>query len=533
VPDVYDFVIIGSGFGGSVSALRLAEKGYKVLVLEQGKRIDDHAFPRTNWHLRKYLWAPRARCFGLLEMSFFRGVLILHGAGVGGGSLGYAGVLMEPHPDLYRSPEWSELGDWRSLLAPHFETAKRMLGVASNPITTPSDDVLRDMASRRGRESTLRPTEVGVYFGEPGREVADPYFSGMGPSRTGCTYCGGCMVGCRFNAKNTLNKNYLFLAERLGARVLSERRVVDIRPLHREGTGRYEVVHHSSTAWIGVDRQQVIARRVVVSAGVLGTLELLLRCRDVTRSLPRLSPTLGMNVRTNSEALLGVTSRRSTTDYSRGVSITSGFQVDADTYVEPVRYPSGSSFMRLLGSPITQPGQGRLGRALRTLGGIAAEPLAFLQSKLGRHWSEKTTILLVMQKKDNLMRLSLRRTPWRGMRHGLTVSHDPERTIPASIPLGHELAREFANEVGGFAQTSFAEGLLGMPVTAHVLGGCPMGKGPDEGVIDPYGRVFNYDGLFVVDGSMIPANPGINPSLTIAALAEHAMSAIRDKRRPE
>ncbi len=523
-------MVIGSGFGGSVSALRLAEKGYTVLVLEQGKRFDDRDFPRTNWDLRRYLWAPRWRCFGLLEMSFFRGVLVLHGAGVGGGSLGYAGVLMEPHEALYEAPGWGSLRDWRSELAPHFATARHMLGAAINPLVTPADDVLRRMAARRGRESTFRPTEVGVYFGEQGEEVPDPYFGGRGPSRCGCTHCGGCMVGCRYNAKNTLNKNYLFLAQNLGVRIVSERRAIDIRPVAAEGTqARFEVVHQSSTSWLAHDTQAVLGTNVVVSAGVLGTLGLLLHCRDVTRSLPQLSAKLGSSVRTNSEALLGVSSNDPGRDFSHGVSITSGFGADEDTYVEPVRYSSGSSFMRLLGSPLIEAGHGIFGRVMRTLWGVVRAPMAFLRSKLGSGWAERTTILLVMQKKDNLMRIRLRRRWWRGMGYGLVVHHDHARRIPAEIPLGHELAKEFAGEVEGYPQTSFVESLLGMPVTAHILGGCPMGDNPDQGVIDVNGRVFNYDGLYVIDGSMMPANPGINPSLTIAALAEHAMRSVPER----
>jgi cholesterol oxidase len=526
----YDFVVIGSGFGGSVSALRLAEKGYSVLVLEQGKRFEDHDFPQTNWALSKYLWAPRWRCFGLLEMSFFRGVLVLHGAGLGGGSLGYAGVLVEPHDDLYRAEGWGELRDWRSVLAPHFTSVRQMLGVEKYPGTTPADDAFRRMAASRARRDTFRPTDVAVFFGEEGVEVPDPYFGGKGPSRSGCVQCGGCMVGCRYNAKNTLTKNYLYLAERLGVQVSPERRATNIRQIHSEGSAaRYEVVHQASTAWLGGDTQVVRARNVVVSAGVLGTLELLLRCRDVTRSLPQLSRRLGTKVRTNSEALLGVSSGVSDLDFSYGVSITSGFQADDETYVEPVRYSSGSSFMRLLGAPLIASGHGLPGRVLRTVWGIVSSPLEFLRSKLGSGWAERTTILLVMQKKDNLMQLVLRRRWWRALRYGLAIHHDDERRIPAELSVGHALAREFASEVDGYPQTSFVESILGMPVTAHILGGCPMGKSADDGVIDADGRVFNYDGLFVVDGSMMPANPGINPSLTIAALAEHAMSAIPEK----
>lgn len=534
-PAAYDYVIIGSGFGGSVSALRLAEKGYSVLVLEQGKRFEDQDFPQTNWALSKYLWAPRWRCFGLLEMSFFRGMLVLHGAGVGGGSLGYAGVLMEPHDELYRANGWGDLKDWRSVLAPHFQSAREMLGVETYPGLTPADRVLRRMAEGMARGDTFRPTEVGVYFGEEGVEVSDPYFGGKGPRRSGCVQCGGCMVGCRYNAKNTLPKNYLYLAERLGVQISSERRATNIRQIHPQGsTARFEVVHQSSTAWLGRDTQVDLARNVIVSAGVLGTLELLLRCRDVTRSLPLLSTKLGTNVRTNSEALLGVSSGNAESDYSYGVAITSGFQADDDTYVEPVRYSSGSSFMRLLGAPLIAAGHGLLGRAWRTVLGILAAPLSFLRSKLGPGWAERTTILLVMQKKDNLMQLIMRRNWWRGLRYGLTIRHDNDRRIPAEIAVGHALAREFASEVHGYPQTSFVESLLGMPVTAHILGGCPMGNSAEEGVIDSHGRVFNYDGLFVIDGSMMPANPGINPSLTIAALAEHAMSAIPEKRgRPD
>ncbi|HJW89369.1 MAG TPA: NAD(P)-binding protein, partial [Anaerolineales bacterium] len=346
--ETYDYVIIGSGFGGSVSALRLTEKGYKVLVLERGKRFRDQDFPRTNWNIFRYLWAPPLRCFGFMQLSLFDGLFVFHSSGVGGGSLVYAGVLMEPEESFFQSPAWSHLGDWKALLSGHYQTARRMLGVAPNPRLTPADHALRAIATEIGRGDTFRPTEVGVFFNEQdSSEVPDPYFGGEGPPRAGCNHCGGCMVGCRYNAKNTLVKNYLYFAEKWGAEVRGECLVQDVRPLP-EGQpdgARYEILYRSATGWLSKPTQRVRARNVVLSAGVLGTLELLLKCRDVTGSLPKISAELGKTVRTNSEAFLGGFTRKEGVDHSKGLAITSIFRADDCTQVEPVRFPDGSSLI--------------------------------------------------------------------------------------------------------------------------------------------------------------------------------------------
>jgi len=520
--ETQDVVVIGSGFGGSVAALRLSEKGYRVLVLERGKRFRDEDFARSNWEIHKYLWLPAARCFGILQISLLNGVMILHGSGVGGGSLGYANVLMTPDDRLFDAPGWRDLADWRALLKPHYATARRMLGVTTYPGVTPADQVMR----RIGRDRPVAPADVGVFFGDPDCDTPDPYFGGAGPARRGCRECGGCMVGCRFNAKNTLVKNYLYLAERRGAQIVAEMEVTDIRPLSPDQPdgARYEVVCRSSTGR-GASPQRIRARQVVVSAGVLGTLRLLLRCRDVTRSLPRLSPRLGDQVRTNSEALMGAIARDGRVDYSTGVAITSVLQADEVTRVEPVRFPAGSSLMRLLAAPLLPPERRLWVRWLKAAGYWLRHPSQFYQAYLQPAWANRATILLVMQTEDSHMKLRLGRHLFTLGRRDL-VSQPDGRGVPARIEIGHHLTRAFAREVDGMPADSIAEALLNLPITAHILGGCPMGRNADEGVVDVNGETHGYPGLYVVDGSIVPANPGINPSLTITALAEHVMSRI-------
>ncbi|HEC23271.1 MAG TPA: GMC family oxidoreductase [Chloroflexi bacterium] len=533
--ETFDFVVIGSGFGGSISAMRLTGKGYRVLVLERGRRFRDEDFPRTNWNVWKYLWLPALRCFGFQQMTLLNGVLVLHGSGVGGGSLVYANVLMEPDDRMFEAPAWSHLADWKTLLRPHYETARRMLGVTRNPRLWPADHALRAIAGEMGRGETFQPTEVAVFFGEPereGEEVPDPYFGGEGPPRRGCIYCGGCMVGCRYNAKNTLTKNYLYFAEKWGAEARAEAEVVDIRPLAdgQPDGARYEVVYRRSTGWLFRPPRRVRTKNVIVSAGTLGTLRLLFRCRDVTGSLPDLSPRLGDNVRTNSEALLGVTSKDRQTDYSEGLAITSVFQADEVTAIEPVRYPPRSSFMRVLATPLIDAGErGFLARALMLLWEIVRRPVEFLHAKVFSRWPRRTTILLVMQTEDNLMRLRLKRHPLTLFRPGLICERDPENPVRAEIPIGHRVTRALAEKTNGIPQGAINESLLGIPTTAHMLGGVPFGRDAGEGVIGLNCEVHNYPGLYVVDGSIMPANPGINPSLTIAALAEYAMSQIPPK----
>jgi cholesterol oxidase len=529
-PRVHDFVVIGSGFGGSVSAMRLAEKGYDVLVLERGKRFADDDFARSTWRARKYLWAPLLRCFGILEISPFRDVVVLHGSGVGGGSLGYANVLMEPDAEAFAEPAWRRHANWPELLRPHYATAKRMLGVATNPRLWPADTVLREIARELGTEETVRPTTVGAFFGEPGREgeeVPDPYFGGAGPARRGCIHCGGCMVGCRHNAKNTLVKNYLWFAEKWGAEVRAETEVRDIRPLAPgESDGaRYEIVTRSSTTLLRRRPTAIRTRNVVLAAGALGTMRLLFRCRDVTRSLPNVSPRLGDYVRTNSEAILGSVSRTGAVDYSQGIAITSIFRADANTTIEPVRYPAGSSLMRFLSGPLISSGSG-WSRVWRSIVDIVRRPGDFLRTHVLPGWAQRSTVILVMQHVDNRIRLRSGRSGFTLFRRDLVSHPDDEKNIPRTIDIGHRVTREFAARTNGIPAGSINEGLLDIPLTAHILGGCPFGVNAEDGVVGLDFQVHGYPGLFVVDGSIVPANPGVNPSLTITALAEYAMTSI-------
>jgi len=434
---------------------------------------------------------------------------------------------------MFEAPAWSHLADWKTILQPHYDTARRMLGVTLNPRLWPADFVLKQIAQELGQAHTFHPTPVGVFFGEPGKEgqeVPDPYFGGEGPARKSCIQCGGCMVGCRHNAKNTLDKNYLYFAEQWGAQVWPECEVRDLRPLPegQSDGARYEVVYRSPTAWLFKPEKPVRARNVVLSAGALGTLRLLFRCRDLTRSLPHLSARLGEIVRTNSEALLGVSNRSLQTDYSEGIAITSIFQADEVTAIEPVRYPAGSDLMRFLGSPLIEDG-GFVARLLKSVAEILIHPIDFLKTHILPGWARRTTILLVMQTEDNDIRLRLGRHLLTLFRRDLVSELDPEKPIPIRIQAGHNATRRFAAKTNGIAAGSVNEGLFNIPMTAHILGGCPFGRDAQEGVIDLSCQAHNYPGLYIVDGSIVPANPGVNPSLTITALAEYAMSRMSSK----
>lgn len=541
---VYDYVIVGSGFGGSVSAMRLTEKGYSVLVLEKGKRFRDQDFAKTNWQYWKYLWLPALRAHGILQISILKGVMVLHGAGVGGGSLGYANVLEVPSDETFATPAWNAPLPWGKLLQPHYESAKRMLGVARNPRLWTADRLLQTFAEERGMSHTFRATDVGAYFGEAGISVFDPYFNGEGPERAGCRHCGGCMVGCRYNAKNTLPKNYLYFAEKQGAQVVAEAEVTDIRPWTVDGgqgaadDGRstvdglpsgYEVTYQSSTSLFKGTPQRVQARRVILSAGVMGTMKLLLNLRDEKKSLPKLSPRLGDVVRTNSEALLGSVARKSDINYSEGVSISSIYNHDEITRVEPVRYPDGSSLMRFLAAPLIDTDVSVPMRILKFLSWAISHPLDFLKALVLPGWAHNVTILLVMQHADNRMRFRMGRSLFTLFRRGMVAEEEPGYVIHAQVKGSHELTREFAKRTDGVALGSVGENLLGLPTTAHILGGAPIGKDDCEGVVDENFQIHNYPGMYIIDGSIMPANPGVNPSLTIAALAELAMSRIEKK----
>lgn len=514
----YDVAVIGSGFGGGVTALRLTEKGYRVGVFEAGRRWSDATLPSTSWQANRFLWMPRLGLLGIQRLSFLRNVMMLSGAGVGGGSLVWANVAYEPHDAAFRDPQWDGITDWKAELGPFFDQARRMLGVATNPKATPADDVMQRIAAHFGVEDTFQPTPVAVYFREPGVEDPDPYFGGEGPTRTGCTFCGGCMIGCRHNAKNRIDRTYLYLAERHGARVHPEHEIVDIERL--SGGGFRLTARHPTRR----SRQnRYTAEQVVFSAGALGTTKLLLRLRH---RLPRLSPRLGRQFRTNSEALVGSTARSDDVDYSYGVAITSSIHIDHHTHIEPVRYPKGSSAMGLL-STIMVDGGGRVPRWLLFLGAAAAHPVRLLRSLSVYRWAERSVILLVMQSLDNALSLRLDR------RGRLTAAQDSGKPAPTFIPEANEAARVAAEYMGGFPGSSINEVLFDAPLSAHPLGGACIGADPDHGVVDGYHRIFGYEGLHVVDGAAVTANLGVNPSLTITAMAERAMAMWPNKGEPD
>lgn len=550
---IWDWIVIGSGFGGSVSALRLAEKGYSVLVLEKGRRWDAEEFPKSNWNLRRWLWIPTLGFRGFFKMTFFRHLTALSGVGVGGGSLVYANTLPSPPGSFFQGLHWRHLASWEEELEPHYRTARRMLGVTPNPLETAPDRALLAMAKRMGRQEHFRPTEVGVYFGEPGITVPDPYHDSHGPDRTGCTHCGGCMVGCRYGAKNTLDKNYLWLAERKDVTVRPNTEVTWVRPRagsladedsdqktpprptsssgSEKGMGHSARFTISATERLGplrTENHEYQARNVVFSGGVLGTVDLLLRLRKNPRGLPELSERVGDRVRTNSEVLIGVTTQRRDLELAQGVAITSILQTDENSSVEPCRFSPGSGFFRFLATPHA-PGRTLVRRVGNGLRRFLRSPLRGLRALSVPDFARYTTALLYMRTLEGYIRLSSKRRRFPPM--GRVLRSEPgDGPLPtAAIPEATALADEYAKEVDGYVGSLLTETLLGIPTTAHILGGACMGANRNEGVIDDRHRVFGYDGLFVVDGSAVSANPGVNPSLTITALAERAMSFIPEK----
>lgn len=522
----YDWVIVGSGFGGSVSALRLSEKGYSVGVLECGKRFQDKDFPKSTWDLRRYFWAPRVGFKGIFRLSTFKDVVVVSGSGVGGGSLGYANTLYVPPSDFFQDPQWGDLEDWEAALAPHYAEAQRMLGVVVHDNDDPADQLLREFGESIGVGDTYQKTPVGIYFGEqPGETVPDPFFGGEGPDRTGCMQCGRCMVGCPHGAKNTLVKNYLYLAEQRGATVAPERTVTDIRPLGAaDGSDGYAITSERSGLFRGRGVRTIRARGVIVAAGALGTNKLLQRCR-LGGSLPQISDRLGELVRTNSEMVLAVTVPEDyPEDLTKRVAITSSIYPDPHTHIETVTYGNDGDSMHLLYTLLVGDGT-RLTRPLKLLGQIIRHPKRFAKTIWPKRWSSRTIIVLVMQTLDNAIALR----PKRNTRTGavrLQTEQDPERPMPTFIPVANEAAEWLAERTGGVAQSSTAEALMNIPTTAHILGGAVIGHGPEDGVVDASQRVFGYENLLVCDGAAIPANVGVNPSLTITALAENAMSQI-------
>jgi cholesterol oxidase len=521
-----DFVVVGSGFGGAVSALRLTEKGYDVVVLEQGRRIDPDAMERAHRSPRHLFWAPRLGMNGYFFQSTFRHVTVVGGVGVGGGSLVYAAVLLRPGLGFFEDPAWSRLGvPWEQELGPHYDTAERMLGRAVNPYEGLQDRWLAASARALGAEDTYGPVPQGIYFGQMGERADDPFFGGEGPARTGCVLCGECMSGCRYDAKNTLDRNYLYLAEQRGARVLQEHRVTEIRPLP---DGGYEV---QAVNPYGGDAPQpaIRARRVVLAAGVLGTLRLLFHNRDIARTLPNVSPRLGEVVRTNSEAIVAITQPREEPELTRGTGVSSHFHPNAHTHITQNRFPPAYDFMRFYAGPMVDDAR-PVRRAVRALCALMLRPWRVVRTWFTRRWHRRVSVLTVMQALDNRLSFVYRRNPLRLFRRALDTRRLPGvPPPPAYLPEANQAARAFAQASGGEPQNMVTETLMDMSATAHILGGCGIGADVDSGVIDTSHELFGHPGIYVVDGSAIPANVGVNPSLTITAMAERAMSLVPPK----
>lgn len=541
----YDWIIIGSGFGGSVSALRLCEKGYRVLMLEKGRELKGDAFPKTNWNIRKWLWAPSFGFRGLFKMTFFRHVTVLSGVGVGGGSLVYANTLPIPKTPFYKDPAWGHLADWEHELAPHYQTARRMLGATRTPVLTPPDRLLREIARERGQPEAFESTMVGVFFGKtgsegeagageasrelvaantakPGETVADPYFEGFGPERTACNMCGACMTGCRFGAKNSLDKNYLYLARKLGLELQANTEVTAVR--ERPGGGYVIEAKQGDRAWFR-KKVRFTAKKVIFAGGVLGTTDLLLRMKQDPNGLPRLPDTLGHTIRTNSESLIGVTAKDTSIDMSKGIAIGSILQTDERSHLEPVRYGSGSNFFKLLGAPHVGGDAPGIVRFFQGLGVALRHPREMLRVYTIRDWAASTIILLYMRTDEGTLRFRRKGLLFRRTGSDLETGRPPT----ASLPEATALAERVGEKVGGMPTSIVTETVLNIPTTAHILGGACMGADASAGVIDHQHRIFNYDGLYVIDGAAISANPGVNPSLTITALAERAMTFIPPK----
>ena len=521
-----DFAVIGSGFGGSVAALRLAEKGYQVRVFEKGRRFAAADFPKTNWHMKRWLWLPLLNFLGPFKISLFRHVTVFSGVGVGGGSLVYANTLPIPKDSFFAAPTWSHLGDWQTALAPFYRKAQHMLGATTNKHLTRTDTLMRDVATDIGLDKEFSPTEVAIYFGQPGKTVADPYFGGDGPDRTGCIHCGACMTGCRHGAKNTLDRNYLYLAEKRGAVIQPNSEVVTVKPRHGGG---YELRIKQRLGWLRYRRATVYAKQVVFSGGVLGTVNLLLKMQADRRCLPNLSPHLGHFVRTNSESIIGIMSHDQSYNFSQGIAISSIITADEHSHFEPVRYGAGSGAFRLLMAPHA-PGttfwqrMGAMARAVRN------GPWGWVKAVFINDFSKQTLILLYMRSLDDTLSFARRHSPWLGGLKTMGSNVGIHGTKPmAFLPEATALAHRIAAKINGVVCNVFPESLLGIASTAHLLGGCCMGTSAADGVIDAQHRVFGYEGLYVVDGSAVSATPGVNPSLTITALAERAMDLIPPK----
>ncbi|TSA20327.1 MAG: GMC family oxidoreductase [Actinomycetales bacterium] len=520
----FDVVIIGSGFGGSVSALRLVEKNYRVCILEAGRRFEDKDFPKTSWRISKFLFAPRLGLRGIQRIHALPDVLVLAGAGVGGGSLVYANTLYIPPDTYFNDKQWRHITDWKEELLPWYDQASRMLGVIDNPYFSPSDAAMKAAAIEMGVGHTFRMAPLGVYFGSgPGEKSADPFFGGKGPVREGCIQCGACMTGCRNNAKNTLPKNYLGLAEGAGAKVFAEHTVTKIE---QQSNGSWKIYARKSSSWLG-RRRIFTANDVIVAAGTYNTQKLLHHMKS-DGVLPKISATLGKLSRTNSEALTGALMKNTDIDYSKGSAITSSFFPDEHTHVEPVRYGVGSNVMGLLQTIMTD-GHTASGRRKQWIATVLQHPAQLGRVLNVRKWSQRTVIALVMQNVDSALTVSMKRSIF-GKR--LTSTNNSDAPNATYIPAANEVVRKIAEKNGGIAGGHIGD-LIGAPFTAHFVGGCVIGDSDNSGVVDPYHRVWNYPTLHVVDGASVTANLGVNPSLTITALAERALSMWPNRGEPD
>lgn len=516
----YDYVIIGSGFGGSVSALRLSEKGYKVLVIEKGKWFNNpEDFPKTNWNLRKWMWFPKLGMQGIFKLTFFRHVAVLSGTGVGGGSLVYANTLPIPTSGFFNSGSWHGLADWENELKPYYDIAKKMLGVEKHPYMSRSDKVMQTLAEEMGSKEAFEKTNVAVYFGKTGETVSDPYFEGKGPDRTGCILCGGCMLGCRFNAKNTLDKNYLYLAQQSGCEIKAESVVYDVIPISTDGSAGYKIKYKESLSYFP-RKSRITTKSVIFAGGVLGTMDLLLKLKE--SSLPMLSDTLGKGIRTNSESLIGVTTYDKSVTFSEGIAIGSIVNLDENRHIEPVKYSEGAGFWRIFMAPMVQ-GKSVFNRFYKMIKDLVLHPIDNFKIYFVDDWSKRTQILLYMESIDSTLRM--KRSKIGNIKTNMEAGNSPT----AFNPIAQSIARRVEKIINGKAMVMSTETLLGIPTTAHILGGACMGEDVNTGVIDKNNKVFNYENMMVCDGSMISANVGVNPSLTITALTERAMKNIASK----
>jgi cholesterol oxidase len=513
---IYDYIIIGSGFGGSVAGLRLVEKGYKVLLLEMGKRFNPEDFPRSNWNIPKYLWIPSLRCFGFQKLSFYSTASILSGTGVGGGSLVYANTLYIPPDEFFNNPSWCNFGDWKNLLEPFYDKASFMLGRKRYPKLNAEDKLLEAVSVEMNAHATFETVNVGVNI-DGSEEESDPYFNGLGPLRKGCTECAGCMVGCRENAKNTLDRNYLWFAEKLGLEIIPETKAEKIS--HYDNL--YHIETRKLTSFFGNGKRVFRSKGIIVAAGALGTLELLLKQKYKYRTLPYLSEMLGHKLRTNAETLCAVSG--GSEKLNNGLAITSVFSPDPNTHVEIVKYPDRSNAMKWFFGLSVSGANSSLRRTLKLFGKTVTHPLLFLKTVFNFSWSTGTVIFLIMQTTDNAMKMVWKK----GMLGGkMKIDNSGNKKVPAFIPIGQEVMERYARKASGISQNILLEVFFNRPTTAHILGGCPMSDTTEKGVVDNNLKVHGYPDFYITDGSVIQGNIGVNPSLTITAVAEYCMSKI-------